>query len=132
MASPLSQEQLTRFRELLEGRANELAKDIRFHLEQYKNPYYAGLAGQVGDLEDHALADLLVDNNLAAIHRDIEEFRAIHAALRRITLGTYGACIDCGDEISIERLKAYPTASRCHACQGLYERTHAQPGHPLL
>lgn len=132
MVSLLSPEQLTQFRELLDSRVNELAEDIRLHLEQYKNPYYAGLAGQVGDLEDHALADLLVDHNLATIHREIEEFRAIQAALRRIALGTYGVCVDCGDEISIERLKVYPTASRCYACQEVYEHTYSQSGHPLL
>jgi RNA polymerase-binding transcription factor DksA len=37
----------------------------------------------------------------------------IDAALRRIEAGTYGKCTTCGNEISPERLEAYPWASLC-------------------
>ena len=32
--------------------------------------------------------------------------RLIDAALSRMDAGTYGACVDCGDDIPIERLEA--------------------------
>ena len=50
------------------------------------------------------------------------------AALARIENGDYGECVDCGSEIAHARLKAYPTATRCLACQEKHERTYA-PAH---
>ena len=41
----------------------------------------------------------------------------IDAALYRITQWTYGNCEECGRAISIERLEAIPSASRCASCQ---------------
>jgi len=37
-------------------------------------------------------------------------------ALKRIEDGTYGICENCGKEIPIERLKAYPSAKTCMQC----------------
>lgn len=44
------------------------------------------------------------------------EFKAIAAALERIASGVYGQCLDCGGTISVDRLKALPSASRCVEC----------------
>jgi RNA polymerase-binding protein DksA len=41
----------------------------------------------------------------------------IDAALRRIEDGTYGTCVNCGQEIPRERLEAYPWASLCIGCK---------------
>jgi RNA polymerase-binding transcription factor len=43
----------------------------------------------------------------------------IDAALARIEDGTYGTCTNCGNEISVERLEAYPWASLCIDCARL-------------
>jgi DnaK suppressor protein len=40
----------------------------------------------------------------------------IQAALGRIENGTYGACDQCGESITQERLKAIPEATRCLNC----------------
>jgi DnaK suppressor protein len=37
----------------------------------------------------------------------------IDAAINRIENGTYGVCVDCGDEIPYGRLEVLPHASRC-------------------
>jgi len=39
------------------------------------------------------------------------------AALARIDDGTYGRCVDCGTELTAERLDARPEAARCISCQ---------------
>ena len=62
--------------------------------------------------------------------RDQEELMAIDAARARIADGSYGDCIDCGQPIPFERLKAQPTALRCVPCQSRYEKTH--PAAPLF
>lgn len=41
----------------------------------------------------------------------------IDSALRRIDDGTYGTCVNCGREIPLQRLEAYPAASLCIDCR---------------
>ena len=41
------------------------------------------------------------------------EVMLIDAALRRMDTGAFGECVDCGGEISIERLEALPFAICC-------------------
>lgn len=43
-------------------------------------------------------------------------------ALRRIDLGTYGTCCDCGALVPEGRLEARPEASRCLKCQAKRDR----------
>lgn len=40
----------------------------------------------------------------------------IHAAERRLADGRYGICVNCGTEITAERLEALPAASLCVRC----------------
>ena len=44
------------------------------------------------------------------------EVRQIQAALKRVRDGSYGICVNCGREISAERLDAAPAAARCRYC----------------
>jgi RNA polymerase-binding transcription factor DksA len=44
------------------------------------------------------------------------------AALRRITGGTYGECVDCAKPVPEGRLEARPDAARCVACQAKHDR----------
>jgi DnaK suppressor protein len=41
----------------------------------------------------------------------------IDSALQRIDDGTYGTCVNCGREIPVQRLEAYPAASLCIDCK---------------
>ena len=41
----------------------------------------------------------------------------IDAALKRIEDGTYGTCVNCGGQIPLARLEAYPWASLCIDCK---------------
>lgn len=45
-----------------------------------------------------------------------EEIKAIDLAIYKIDEGIYGVCDNCGKRISLERLKALPTASFCSQC----------------
>lgn len=45
-----------------------------------------------------------------------EELEYIEHALTRIENGTFGVCIECGDQISNERLDAIPYATKCKKC----------------
>ncbi len=46
----------------------------------------------------------------------------VDAAIDRIDSGTYGRCIDCGDEIPAERLEILPATPVCVQCQATQER----------
>jgi len=48
---------------------------------------------------------------------DTAELSDINEALKRILDGTYGKCVDCGNEIPEARLEAMPSTRRCLDCQ---------------
>lgn len=41
----------------------------------------------------------------------------VNEAERKISEGSYGVCIDCGETIAPDRLFALPTAVRCTTCE---------------
>lgn len=115
------------FARKLRDRSKELRDEIREVLLRSDSEQYVEIAGQVHDVEEEALADLLVDVNLAEIDSRIQESREIDAALKRIALGTYGSCAGCKEPIDRDRLEAYPTARRCLSCQNLHDQRLASP-----
>ncbi len=58
-----------------------------------------------------------LDRENALIERSQAERADIETALARIDEGTYGTCIDCGQQIPDERLDARPEVLRCIADQ---------------
>ncbi len=116
----------------LRTRLEILRREIHAALRRADTETYGELAGQVHDVEEESLADLLSDVNLAEISRDVEEVRDIEAARRRIASRTYGICLDCGETIDPERLEAYPIAKRCLTCQRTHDARAARPAPPKL
>jgi len=132
MAIRLEPRQLDELRTSMAARARQLRDEIRQTLVKSDSEQYVQIADAVRDLEDESFADLMVDVNLAEIDRDLEELRAIDAAMLRIADGSYGECEHCGIKIEFERLQATPFANRCFECQSVHERTHYQKqGHTL-
>jgi DnaK suppressor protein len=128
----LTPEQISEFKNILDQAYNRLLEEIRRHLQKSDNEAFQELAGQVHDLQDLSVADLLVDVNYAQIDHLLDELRQVEGALRRIREGTYGICVDTGASIELERLKAYPTATRTLEAQTQYEKTHAGVATPTL
>ncbi len=68
------------------------------------------------DLQDQAI-DLEDDEVLESLgHVAQKEVALLKSALSRIEDKTYGVCLSCGEDISIERLKAVPYAPLCKKC----------------
>jgi RNA polymerase-binding protein DksA len=64
------------------------------------------------EAEEGAIDELrALDADLA--DRDRQLAHAIEDALRRMHNDDYGICIDCGNEIDFERLRAVPWTLRC-------------------
>jgi RNA polymerase-binding protein DksA len=117
----IAQKDLARWRTQLLARRDELRRAVHAALLQTKEQTYADLAGQVHDLGDESSAELLMDVELAAHARELEELNDVEAALERIKSDRFGRCVECNDAINPDRLNAYPTAKRCLACQNVYE-----------
>ncbi len=128
----LSPEQKAEFERLIRERRAQLAAETQEDVERAREEEYPELAGPVTDTGDRASADLLADLDNAEISRDLRMQRELDDALARLEAGTYGICVDCGGEIELERMRAYPAALRCHACQRVHEKTYAHPSEPRL
>ena len=69
-------------------------------------------------------------NNL---ERNYNRLREVETALRRITAGTFGICVECEENINPKRLAAIPWASSCIACQEAPEKAARSEIHmPLV
>ena len=123
---------LPHFERKLRSRSDVLRAEIRDVLLRSDAERYSNIAGEVHDVDDEALADLLVDVDLAEITRHVQELRDIDAALRRIAMRSYGTCVSCEEPIGLERLEAYPTAKRCFACQTSRDHRPRAPPTPTL
>lgn len=64
-------------------------------------------------------ASLEADRNFMLRIRDREHklIKKIRSALDRIENGTFGICDSCGEDISIQRLKARPVTTQCIECK---------------
>ena len=55
----------------------------------------------------------------------LKEWAGRELQLHRLDAGRFGDCLECGDPISLARLRVQPAAARCARCQAASER--AQP-----
>ena len=125
-------DEAAQLKQSLEKRRQLLLEEIRDELTRSGEQHYVDLAGRVPDLGDESVADMLSDLDAAIVDRQIIEVRTIEATLKRLSSGDYGCCVDCGADIPLERLRAYPTAARCISCQSVHELTYAHEGRPTL
>jgi len=64
-------------------------------------------------------ASLESERNFMLRIRDRENklIKKVRKALNRIEKGTFGICEECGENISIKRLKARPVTTQCIDCK---------------
>ena len=107
----LSRRLTERRRVLLETRASQQG-ELRALQSQERDPEYEeGAQVKVAD-------DVLTTLSETA-RREVMQ---IDAALGRMDEGMYGECVDCGQEIPIDRLRALPFTLRCQEDQEERER----------
>jgi len=112
--------QRDQLRRALEGRREMLLDELKRDAARLREER----SGDIGDIGDESVADLLVDLDQADLSRDAAELREIEAARRRLDEGAYGLCADCGVAIPYERLLYEPAAARCVECQARHEKTY--------
>ncbi len=85
----------------------------------------AGETSELSHLTQHPgdLGTEVADNDReTAVLEAADDRRAeVEAAIARLDAGTYGRCVDCGQEIDAARLEYRPEAARCLADQEAYE-----------
>lgn len=123
--APLTQQQIRHLSELMDARFAREIEEIRAVRERTRDQRDEGVPA---DWIDAALVEATLATDDAVINQDVEDARDIKAARERLSAGTYGSCVDCGEAIAYDRLLAYPTAKRCIDCQRLHEQQNAKHG----
>lgn len=127
----LTDEELLALKRRLRERRERLEEEIREELRKSDKEQYGELAGEVHDMGDEAVADLLADLNVSTVSRLIMELREAEAALQRMAMGSYGLCEDCNTPIPFERLSVSPSARRCLEHQEQQERLFKEGKRPI-
>ena len=125
MSTPLSEPDLRHLADRLRQRHRELRGAIRELFADHDDPETMALRNRLEDTDDWAVADAMQGFDIAMIGREVAEIAEVEGALRRMSDGGYGQCIDCGEPIPAARLHAYPAAARCVGCQEAAERRAA-------
>lgn len=73
------------------------------------------------DPADRASAEADRAFTLRIRDRERRLIRKIQAAVQRLEDGTYGICDECGEDISVARLKARPVTKLCINCKSRQE-----------
>jgi DnaK suppressor protein len=110
--SGMKKEQVDYFRDLLQGRLQELLTNADDTVNE--------MTGEIESFPDPTdRASLESDRNFTLRIRDRERMLIgkIKAALERIEDGTFGLCDTCGGEISFKRLQARPVTTQCIECK---------------
>jgi len=94
-------------------------KDLEVELDRLSKEPLSDNQSQ--DDGDQAVSSTLETLRNSIQNAEYEEYVMIEAALQSIEDGRYGVCQDCEQAISEKRLKYYPNAQRCLACQEAVE-----------
>ena len=108
----MKQKDIDYFRDLLNQRLKDLLNQA--------DDTVSGMTDQRENFPDPTdRASLEADRNFMLRIRDRENklIKKIKKALDRIEKGTFGVCEICGEDISIERLKARPVTTQCIDCK---------------
>lgn len=96
-------------RERLEQRKQELVEKLDRIKANVRRGYEADSKERAQQLEDSEVVDALGNEARAEIAK-------IAATLRRLDVGEYGICAECGGDIDERRLAVYPYADECIDC----------------
>jgi len=101
---------LRKIRELLQRRRRSILESTRG-----ANSELESLKDQERDpeFEENAQSELADYTLSSLVENQRRELLMIDSALRRLDEGAFGECIDCGDDIPVERLEVLPFALRC-------------------
>lgn len=105
----------TELAKMLDERRRELANAVLDRKRDARADNITEL--DVLDEGETSEADTQEDIEFALLQMKTETLNKITLALQRLAEGTYGNCLECGDDIAAARLRALPFAVRCKTCE---------------
>ncbi len=126
---PMNRKDLSEYKELLLKQKQDLLNEIR-HIAKDAAISHQDASGGISTYTYH-MADVASDHyerelSLSIASSEQKILYEIDEALKRIEDKTYGDCLECGNSISRQRLRAVSYASLCITCQRLRE-SHPRP-----
>ena len=115
----MDRKSIERFKKALQARH----RDLRKGQEQTRQEPRSAQHDYGKDEGDRANTSLARELDLGQRSRDRALLTSVDAALKRISEGTFGECLNCGQEINSKRLEAIPWVRYCITCQELIDRT---------
>ncbi|HTT03256.1 MAG TPA: RNA polymerase-binding protein DksA [Steroidobacteraceae bacterium] len=119
----MSKEQTEHFRQILHNWKRDLMEEVDRTVTHMKDE-----AANFPDPNDRATQEEEFSLELRTRDRERKLIRKIDEALKRIEDGTYGYCLETGEEIGIKRLEARPVATLSIEAQERRERRERQYG----
>lgn len=104
-------EKLTQERERIREELGRIAKPTK-DADDFNTTF-----NNIGDDEDENASEIEEYADNIALGTTLEkQLKEMSEALEKMELGTYGKCENCGADIPVERLRAYPAAKTCFNC----------------
>jgi DnaK suppressor protein len=119
----MGKEQLEHFRQILNTWKRDLMHEVDRTVLHMKDE-----AANFPDPNDRATQESEFSLELRTRDRERKLIRKIDEAIKRIEDGSYGYCVETGEEIGIKRLEARPVATLCVEAQERRERREKQYG----
>jgi DnaK suppressor protein len=119
----MNKEQLDHFRNILETWKRDLMQEVDRTVLHMKDE-----AANFPDPNDRATQESEFSLELRTRDRERKLIRKIDEALKRIEDGSYGYCVETGEEIGVKRLEARPVATLSIEAQERRERREKQYG----
>ena len=122
----MDKKRLDQFKKRLEDRQVELRKMVSNRQQDGRN-----LGEDVAqDIADRAATSYNKEFLFTQSTNERQMLGMVDSALSRIREGTYGECINCGNEINAKRLEAVPWTRYCIECQDKLEKGQLEPATP--
>ena len=125
MQATMEKKRLEQFRKQLEQRQQELRRVVSRTQEDGR----IADAEAAQDIADRAANSYTKEFLFAQSNNDRQLLGMVEMALSRIREGSFGECINCGNEINAKRLEAVPWTRYCIECQEKMEKGQLEESH---
>ena len=118
LSKRMDKKKLDTFKKRLEERQQSLRKMVSRTEEDGR------IADQdsAQDIADRAASSYTKEFLFSQSNNDRQLLQMVESALQRIREGSFGECINCGNEINAKRLEAVPWTRYCIECQEKLEQ----------
>jgi len=122
----MEKKRLDQFKKKLEGRQQELRRLVVRNVQDGR----AADEESAQDIADKAASSYTKEFLFHQSNNDRQLLSLVEEALARIQEGTFGECVNCGNEVNAKRLEAVPWTRYCIACEESVEQGQLEETKP--